>query len=526
MNRPELNCCIVLRNSRHAWQSTKRDRLSPAFAREITERKRVEQASRESEERLRLFIEYVPASIAMFDREMRYVAVSRRWNVEYLGGAECVLGQSHYEVFPECPERWRAAHRRGLAGEIVRVEEDLWHSADGSELWMRYEVRPWRAANGDVGGIIIFTENITERKQQEEALRRSERIYRAIGESIDYGVWVGAPDGGNTYASDSFLKLVGLTQEQCSNFGWGTVLHPDDADRTIAAWKECVRTQGKWDIEHRFRGVDGDWHPVLSRGVPVRDEHGQIVCWAGISLDISALKRTEESLRASEAQARATAAELQTIMDAATAVIVVAHDVEGRQVGGNRAAHELVGLPPRSNLSKVAAYGGPPGNFRLMRNGSDLPEWERPLPKVASSGQALRNYEMQVVLEDGTSIDLLGNVEPLLDDNGRPRGSVAVLSDITERKRAEAALREREQQLVSIYNTVRDVIFYLAVEPEGRFRFVSVNASFLEGYRTEPGCGGWQNGERGHPGAVPDDGFGELPTGSRTEGHRLLGRDQ
>lgn len=166
-------------------------------------------------------------------------------------------------------------------------------------------------------------------------------------------------------------------------------------------------------------------------------------------------------------------------MDAATAVSVVAHDVEERQVGGNRAAHELVGLPPRSNLSKVAAYGGPPGNFRLMRNGSDLPEWERPLAKVASSGQALRNYEMQVVLEDGTSIDLLGNVEPLLDNNGRPRGAVAVLSDITERKRAEAALRDREQQLVSIYNTVRDVIFYLAVEPEGRFRFVSVNASFL-----------------------------------------------
>jgi PAS domain S-box-containing protein len=286
----------------------------PSFAaREITERKRVEEASQESEERLRLFIENVPASIAMFDREMRYMAVSRRWRVQYLGGAECVLGQSHYEIFPECRERWRAGHRRGLAGEIVRIEEDVWHSADGSEVWERYEVRPWRAANGDVGGIIIFIEDITKRKQAEEALRRSERIYRAIGESIDYGVWVCAPDGRNTYASDSFLKLVGLTQEQCSNFGWGTVLHPDDADRTIAAWKECVRTQGKWDIEHRFRGVDGNWHPVLSRGVPVRDEQGQIVCWAGISLDIGALKRTEESLRVSETQARATAAELQML---------------------------------------------------------------------------------------------------------------------------------------------------------------------------------------------------------------------
>src|SRR4051794_19762864 len=100
----------------------------------------------------------------------------------------------------------------------------------------------------------------THRKKPEEALRRSERIYRAIGESIDCGVWVCAPDGRNTYASDSFLKLVGMTQKQCTNFGWSNALHPDDAGRTIAAWKECVRTQAKWDIEHRFCGVDGAWH--------------------------------------------------------------------------------------------------------------------------------------------------------------------------------------------------------------------------------------------------------------------------
>lgn len=134
-------------------------------------------------------------------------------------------------------------------------------------------------------------------QSRESALRESEQLYRGIGESIDYGIWVCDPDGRNTYASKSFLDLVGVTQERYSNFGWGDVLHPDDAERTIAAWKECVRTGTLWDIEHRFRGVDGHWHFILARGVPVRNEQGEVICWAGINLDVNKLKKTEMSLK-------------------------------------------------------------------------------------------------------------------------------------------------------------------------------------------------------------------------------------
>ena len=143
----------------------------------------------------------------------------------------------------------------------------------------------------------IYTQEITQRKQAEQALRDSERRYRAIGESIDYGVWVCEPGGRNIYASDSFLRLVGLTQKQCSDFGWGDVLHPDDLEHTLSMWKECVRTEGVWDVEHRYRGVDGHWHPILARGVPVRNDHGEIIYWAGINLDISRIKQAENALQ-------------------------------------------------------------------------------------------------------------------------------------------------------------------------------------------------------------------------------------
>ena len=145
-------------------------------------------------------------------------------------------------------------------------------------------------------------EEMLERNRVEQALRESDRIYRAIGDSIDYGVWLCDPEGKNTYASSSFLRLVGLTQQQCTDFGWATTLHPDEAERTIAAWKHCVQTSDKWDREHRFLGSDGQWHCVLARGVPVYGDRGELLCWAGINLDISRMKRTEQQLHLAHAE--------------------------------------------------------------------------------------------------------------------------------------------------------------------------------------------------------------------------------
>jgi len=171
--------------------------------------------------------------------------------------------------------------------------------SDGDNFWLLLSSSRIAGTSGVVGCVLTLTD-ITGRKREEEALRNSERLYRAIGESIDYGVWMCAPDGRNIYASDSFLKMVGMTQQECSDFGWGKVLHPDDAERTIAAWKECVRTGNTWECEHRYRGMDGEWHPVLARGVPVRGDDGQVLCWAGLNLDVSNLKRAEQALIQSE----------------------------------------------------------------------------------------------------------------------------------------------------------------------------------------------------------------------------------
>jgi PAS domain S-box-containing protein len=168
---------------------------------------------------------------------------------------------------------------------------------DGSSRWVARRGKMYFDAQGKpvlMAGVLI---DVTAQKLAEHALRKSESLYRAIGESIDYGVWVCDAEGRNTYASEPFLRLLGLTQEQCSRFGWGDRLHPADATATMEAWRQCVQTGRTWYREHRFLGADGQYHAVLAKGVPIRDDNGRISGWAGINLDISRLKHTENALR-------------------------------------------------------------------------------------------------------------------------------------------------------------------------------------------------------------------------------------
>jgi PAS domain S-box-containing protein len=180
---------------------------------------------------------------------------------------------------------------------VSRPMESMAHAARQIIEKRDYSYRARKMTDDEIGVVIdAFNNMLDEVQTHQRALETSEKLYRAIGESINYGVWVTDADGRVIYISDSFLKLVGLTQEQAANDGWGSVLHPDDIDDTLKAWQETARTGSMWYREHRFMGVDGRYHFILAQGVPIRDEQGVIQRWAGINLDISRLKNTERAL--------------------------------------------------------------------------------------------------------------------------------------------------------------------------------------------------------------------------------------
>ena len=141
---------------------------------------------KQSEEHVRHFVRHVPAAVAMFDREMRYLIYSPRWLTDYKLGDQDLVGRNHYQVFPETPERWKEMHRRCLAGAVEVSDDDSFVRTDGSTDWLRWEVRPWRNARNEIGGIIMFTEVITERKRAEEEHRRllaQARVAEALQEA-------------------------------------------------------------------------------------------------------------------------------------------------------------------------------------------------------------------------------------------------------------------------------------------------------------------------------------------------------
>lgn len=125
-----------------------------------------------SEERFRLILDNSPSAVAMCNREMEYIAYSRRWLEDYKLGDRNIIGLSHYEVFPEIPQRWKDLHRKCIdEGVVLRCEEDEFERLSGDVDYIRWELQPWRDLQGNIGGLIMFTEILTEKRKAQDALK-------------------------------------------------------------------------------------------------------------------------------------------------------------------------------------------------------------------------------------------------------------------------------------------------------------------------------------------------------------------
>jgi len=259
---------------------------------DITASKLAEAALRESKELLQLFIRHALASLAMFDTEMRYLVVSQRWMDDYKLGSTEVVGHSHYEIFPEIPERWKEVHRRGLAGETLHNDDDVFQREDGTLQCVRWEVQPWRKADGAVGGIVIFTEDISEKRTAQARLDLAASVFTNAREAII----ITAANGAILEVNDAFTQITGYTRAEVVGRNPRLLKSGRQSDDYYAEMWRTLREAGQWSGEIWNRAKDGRIFPEMLTISAVRDAAGKVQHYVALAFDISALKEHERKL--------------------------------------------------------------------------------------------------------------------------------------------------------------------------------------------------------------------------------------
>ncbi|KAA6459250.1 EAL domain-containing protein [Acidobacteria bacterium AB60] len=258
---------------------------------DITERKEAEAALLKSKERLQAMIENAPVGLAMFDCDMRYLAASGRW-LEIIGRpGENILGRCHYDLLPNS-ESYREIHQRALAGEPQKCDEDRFQRPDGSVQWRRWEILPWRADDGQLGGIVSFMEDISEKKEAERRLRLSASVFEHATEAI----LVFDLDMRIIEMNESFTRITGYAREEVLG-RHPNILRSDLHDDAFYAsmWK-TVRETGRWRGELWNRSKSGAMSAVVCTITTVADSAGNAQYYVALFYDITPIKEQEKRL--------------------------------------------------------------------------------------------------------------------------------------------------------------------------------------------------------------------------------------
>lgn len=435
------------------------------FSEDITERKKIDAALRESKEMLQLLVENAPVAIAMFDREMCYIAASHRWMKDHDVVAEQIIGHSHYEINVEIPERWKETHRRGLAGERQRCEEDRYERASGNMQWIKWEIIPWRASDGSIGGIIMFYEDITQQKLAEAALRGSKQLLELFIAHVPAAIAMFDRNMCYLAASRRWkeeYELAGLEIIGRSHYEFAT----DLPERWKEAHRRGLEGEASKHDEDPYEHEDGTVQWIRWEVVPWREADGAI---GGIILfaeDITKHRETEQRLQLA-ASVFTNAREGITITDA-----------EGTILEVNEMFTRITGYEREEALGK---------NPRILKSGMQTEEfytnmWRSLTSEGQWSGEIWnRNKSGEIYAETL-------NINAVRDAAGKTLQYVALFSDITQLKKHEQQLEHLTYYdvLTSLPNRIllADRLQQAIAQTKRRRQFFAVAYLDLDGFKS------------------------------------------
>jgi PAS domain S-box-containing protein len=467
------------------------ENLGFCVCRDITERKQAQIKLQEREATLRLFAQYAPAGIAMFDQHMRYLMASQRWVDDYyINSIEALIGRSHYEIFPEISQEWRQIHQRCLAGASEKCDEDLFVRLDGTQQWIRWEIHPWHTAIGEVGGIIIFSDDITQYKQAKIALQqlnaeleqrvaqRTEELKQTNDRLLQ------------TVIEQQQTQLILVEQAQLLDLAHDTIM-TRDLNGAITFWNEgaeymygwtktlalgqishtLLQTQssqplteieaqllekGYWEGELLHFRRDAQPINVASRWVLQKDNAGKPIKILEINNDITERKQTEAALKQYVHQ----------VEDLYNNAPCGYHslDAEGNFIRINDTQLKWLGYTRDEMLHK---------KFSDILTTESQQVFQEKFPQFKQQGW-INNLEFEIVNKDSTTRWISLNATAIKDEAGNFLTSRSTLFDISDRKRSEAALYQYER-IVS--NTKDGIVLF-----NQDYIYQIVNQTYLDWY--------------------------------------------
>ena len=314
----------------------------------------------------------------------------------------------------------------------------------------------------------IYAYDITEIKKAEEVQGRLAAIVESAEDAIIGKDLNGIIQTWNVGAENMF----GYKAEEVIGKPVSLLVPPGQTDEVPEI---LVRIKQGEHIE-KFESVrmrkDGTIIPVSLTFSPVKDASGRIIGASKIAHDITVRKQAEESLRQSERRERERAEELAALFEAVPMPVIIVHDPASTHMTGNCAADELLRQPHGAEVSLSAPPEVKPSHFKAIKDGRELRLDELPAQRAAC-GEHVQDFEFNLVFDDGTTRRLLGYGTPLLDEQGRPRGAVHVLVDITKLKQAEEALKQSNAELAAVNREMESFIYSVSHDLRAPLRHIS-----------------------------------------------------
>src|SRR6266481_5722253 len=302
--------------------------------------------------------------------------------------------------------------------------------------------------------------DITEQRHAEGVIRAQEAELREVVDTIPAIVWSTLPDGSNTYVNKRFVEYSGSSAEQMAGSGWQALIHLDDRERHAGKWMEAVATGKPLENEVRSRRSDGQYRWQLDRGVPVRDEDGNIVKWYGVTTDIEDRKRAEEALGVLSRDLQENKAKLEEAQR-------VAHvgywewDLRTDHMTWSDETYRIYGLHPQErpmDLATIRELVHPEDREFVFRKAAE-----------AIQAEVRADVEHRIVRPSGEVRVVHSQGDLKKDAAGRPWQMFGTAQDITDRKTAEGKIREQESELRQIVDLAPQFVGVFGPNREGLF---------------------------------------------------------